>query len=47
MKEKIAKSIVHMAKRVAYKAVGKSIRIGTYEITPPKELLNKKRCDKE
>ena len=47
MKEKIAKHIAHIAKKAAYKTVGKSFVIGSYEITPPNELINKnRRCKK-
>ena len=46
MKEKIAKRIVCMAERAAYKSVGKSIPTGMHEIKPPKELLDKKRSMK-
>lgn len=47
MKKKIAKRIVRIAEQVAYWNIGKSILIGTYEITPPKELVNKKKGSKE
>lgn len=43
MKEKIAEMIAHVARKIAYKTVGKSFYIGTYEITPPNILVDKKR----
>lgn len=46
MRERIANAIVQIAEKAAYKAVGKSFHLGVYEIKPPKELLDKKRCDK-
>lgn len=47
MKEKIAKEIVRIAEKAAYKNVGKSTILGTYEIKPPEELLKKKECNKK
>lgn len=46
MKEKIANAITLMAKKAARKTVGKSFLIGSYEIKPPRELLDKKGCTK-
>lgn len=43
MKEKMARRIVCMAEKAAYKSVGKSIPAGMHEIKPPEELLKKKR----
>ncbi len=47
MKGKIAESIAKMARNAADRTVGKSFYIGSYEIKPPKELLNKKKGNKE
>ena len=47
MKKKLAAKMVQLAEKAAYKAVGKSIPIGAYEIKPPEELLKKKRFNKE
>lgn len=47
MKEKMAKQLVHIAEKAAYKTVGKSMPIGMHEIKPPEELLKKKRSDKK
>lgn len=46
MKEKIAREIVRMVEKAAYRTVGKSTMIGVYEIKPPEELLKKKRLIK-
>lgn len=43
LKEKLARRIVHMAEKAAYKSVGKSIPYGMYEIKPPEELVKRKR----
>lgn len=42
MTKKIAKGLVSVAKKAAYKVVGKSFPLCVYEITPPKELHHKK-----
>ena len=47
LKEKIARKIVVMAEKIAYRTVGKSFPTGVYEIRPPEELIRKKRCIKE
>lgn len=46
MKEKIAGRIIKLAKKAAYKSVGNSFPIGTYEIKPPEELLKRIRDTK-
>lgn len=43
---KLAKKLAQTAKKTAYRNVGKSFSVGIYEINPPKELLDKKRCRK-
>lgn len=43
MKEKIVGRIIQLAKKAAYKSVGKSFDPGVYEIKPPEELLKKIR----
>lgn len=45
--KRLAKIIVKVAEKIAYRNVGKSLSIGTYEIKPPKELLDNKRCNRE
>ena len=47
MKKKIAKKIVHMAEKAAYKSVGKSFPVGLHEIKPPEELLKRKKEEKD
>lgn len=47
MKEKIAERIVNVAKKTAYKGVGKSWVSGTYEIQPPVELMCQRKPDKK
>lgn len=46
MKKKIAETIASIAKNAAYKVVGKSFPSCVYEVTPPKELMHKKRNKK-
>lgn len=43
MKEKIAGRIIRLAKKAAYKSVGKSFDPGVYEIKPPAVLLKRIR----
>ena len=42
MREKIAKGLASVAKKAAYKVVGKSFPLCVYESAPPKELIHKK-----
>lgn len=46
MKNEIAKMLVNVAKKTAYKTVGKSFPLGVYEIKPPAELTRQRKCNK-
>lgn len=46
MKDKIAKKIVNMAEKTAYRTVGKSFPMGTFEIKPPIQLMQQRKCNK-